>query len=161
MIEDPALEERLRSVAVRKRRVLPVALACLCATLLIFAVIEPTMGRYWLALFGSVVALISTLGFAKERRIVAKLSAGSATVTAFRKVRRGSKIRYAFKANDNKVYLGRASGGPFLPKEGRTLGVAYNVDDPARNLPFSQFWFYEFTFATTVKFTEQNELARN
>ena len=143
--DDAGLRDALNNLRPEYRRILPLALACLCAVLLLLARTQKGLGRYVFIAAGSLAALLFAARFLAEHRIVSNWAAAVGTVLLFRKHRRRSAaIKYAFKGPDGLVYLGNATGSAFLPKEGATLGVIYRVDNPSRSLLLSKFLFYEF-----------------
>jgi len=159
--EDQELDRKLLFLRPIRRRVLPVALASLCATLFVLAIFERSRGRYVFAFIGCVATLLFVAEFIQEQRVVQNWSTAVGTVLSFRKVRRGAEIKYVFKADDNRTYVGATSGGAFLPRAGRTLGIMYNRVDPSRSMPLSQFWFYEFSFGTNPETPSKHEVARS
>ena|SRR5271165_1686174 len=142
--EDEDLSNRLAHLRVSPRRILPFALAALCVTLFVIANVVRDWGIVPLLIIACSASVLLPLQYIKERRIVQHWSAAVGTVLSRRKTgRRGVEIKYAFRAADGQVHLGKGIASPRSKEE--TLGVVYEAGDPTRSLPQSQFWFYEFS----------------
>jgi hypothetical protein len=150
--EDPDLSGKLTQLRVSPRRVLPFAVGALCLTLFALATFIHDMIRIVPLIFGCAVALGMPMQLLKERRIVQGWSASVGTVVSRWKAGRSGKrsrfgIKYAFRAADQQIYLGQASGGAGMPKNGAPLAIIYRSDNPSRSLPVSQFMFHEFSYS--------------
>jgi len=147
LLEDDGLCQKLQFLHPVPRRVIPIALVCVCAVPFLLARLEGGIGKYVFIFFGCLVAILFAARFVQEHRIVRKWTATVGTVLLFRKSgqRRGAQIKYAFKGSDGLVHLGSATASVRLPREGTTLAIVYRSDIPSLSLLFSQFWFYEFS----------------
>ena len=158
--EDDGLRQKLQLLRPVPRRVMPVALACLCAVPLLLARLEGGVGGYVFIFIGCLVAFLFAARFVQEHRVISNWRAAVGTVLLFQESghRRGAQIKYAFRGSDGLVYLGRATGSARLPKEGATLGIVYRLDNPSQSLLLSQFWFYEFSPVVALEQTKPSEL---
>jgi Protein of unknown function (DUF3592) len=158
--DDDGLRQKLQFLRPMPRRLIPIALACICAVPLLLARLERGVGRYVFIFFGCLVASLFAARFVHEYRVVRNWSTAVGTVLLFRKSghRRGARIKYAFRGSDGLVHLGSATGSVRLPKEGATLGIVYRSDDPSQSLLLSQFWFYEFSQVEAREQTEPSEI---
>jgi hypothetical protein len=145
--EDDDLVRRLARLQASPRRFLPFALAALCITFFVTAALVHDWVRVVPLVFGCATAVGLPIEFMNERRIVQRWSSSIGTVLSrWRTGRRYEvRIKYAFRAADRQIYVGKASGGVGLPNDRETLAIIYNSDDPSRNLPLSRFVFYEFS----------------
>jgi hypothetical protein len=146
--EDEDLGKRLDRLEASPRRFLPLALAALCTTFFVIAALVHDWVRVVPLVLGCATAVGIPIKFMNERRIVQRWSSAVGTVLSRWKTGRRYEVRikYAFRAADRQIYVGQASGGAGLPKDGATLAVIYNSDDPSSNLPLSRFLFYEFSY---------------
>jgi hypothetical protein len=156
LLDDEALRRRLECLHPERRRILPIAMVCLCAIPLFLARFENSVFRYVLIGAGCLAPLIVATRFAGEYRIVRNWAAAVGTVIWFQKLRNrrggyGAVIKYLFRGADGLLHLGKASGSIRLVTDRKTLGIIYSRDNPSRSMLLSQFWFYDFSPATTER----------
>ncbi len=146
--DDEALGQKLLGLRMEPRRWAFVAAGLICGSLLIAASIVHGFDRVLPGFFGSCVLAFSFAEFAKEHKIVQNWSASVGTVLNFRKFqyKKGARIKYAFRASNGLVHLGRFTGNSRLPKEGATLVVLYHSAQPDKNHPLFGFLFYKSSF---------------
>lgn len=147
LVKDDALEKwiaRLSDPVLRIGRIC--AIPTLCAVLLYFFVTERGFSRFLLLVFAAVILWQCRVRFTREHAIVTHYGKAVGTVFVREKLgrRRGVRIEYGFLSADDKLYIGKVDGSPFLPKEGQTIPLIYKIDDPSINLPVGSFWFYDF-----------------
>jgi hypothetical protein len=145
LVKDDGLEKwlaRLSNPVLRISRIC--AIPALCAVLLYFFVTETGVLRFFLLVFAAVIVWRCRVQFRREHAIVTHYGKAVGTIFVREKVRRGVHIEYGFLSADDKLYIGEAGGSVLLPKEGQTVPVVYNIEDPAINLPVGSFWFYDF-----------------
>ena len=141
--EDADLSDRLAHLQTSPRRVLPLALAALCGTLLVIAAVQRDWEAVPLLIIGCSASILLPLQYIKEQRIIQDWSGAVGTVLSWRKTgRHGVEIKYAFRAADGQTYMGKGNRSRRSKQE--TVEIVYSACDPTRNLPLSQFWFYEF-----------------
>jgi len=147
--EDRDVGGKLADLRVSPRRMLPFAVAALGLTLFAISGLIHDWIRVVPLVFGCAVALGMPVQFVRERRIVLRWSSAVGTVLSRWKTGRRYQVRikYAFRAADQQIYIGQASGGAGLPMHGATLAVIYSSDNPSRSLPLSRFLFYEFSYS--------------
>jgi hypothetical protein len=127
------------------RKLLLLGISSLCAVLLYFSFVVQGLPRFFYLAFALVGMGSWVVRLRREQAIVAHLGKAVGTVLEHKRAhRRGARIKYGFLADDDKMYLGAVGGTVFLPEEGQTLGVAYNLKEPSTNLPLKSFWFYDF-----------------
>ena len=162
--DDEKLRRTLESLRPTRRRVVPIAMACLCATPFFLARFEENVARYLWIGGGCLVLVLLVAKFAGEYRIVRNWAAAVGTVIWFQKVRGrrgvGAMIKYLFRGSDGLLHLGSATRSIRLLQDKKTLGIIYCADNPSRSMLLSQFWFYNFSPIATLDGTETTEVAR-
>jgi hypothetical protein len=145
LLDDERLRQKLEYLRPERRRIVPIAMACLCALPFFLARLEQSIGRYLLIGIGCIAPLILAARFAGEYRVVRNWAAAVGTVISFQKLtnRRGAAIKYLFRGSDGLLHLGNTTGSIRL-KDSKTLGIIYSRDRPSRSMLLSQFWFYDF-----------------
>lgn len=146
LVRNELLEQRLaRLPAPVLRKILISGILVLCVFLLYCSAIEQGLPRLVYLAIATVVFVGGLLRFRREHAIIS--DCGKAVGTVFEHIRlpsrRGARIKYGFLSTGDKLSLGTVGGTPFMPKEGESLPVAYKLEDPSINLPFSSFLFYE------------------
>ena len=144
LVKDDALEKRLARLS---SPVLRISRICgvpgLCAVLLYFFVTDRGLSQFFLLVLSAVFFWICWTRLRREHAIVAHYGKAVGTVFVRERSRRGAHIEYGFLSADDKLYIGKVAGR-ILPKEGQTIPVVYEVEEPSINLPVTSFWFYEF-----------------
>ena len=160
LLDDEELRQKLECLRPVRRRILPIAMACLCALSFLLARLEESAGRYlWIGV-GCPAPLLLAAQFAAEYRIVRNWAAAVGTVISFQKLRRRSAaIKYLFRGSDGLLHLRNTTRSIRL-KGTTTLGVIYCLDNPSRSMLLSQFLFYDFVPVTTRESAKASEGAR-
>jgi hypothetical protein len=160
LLDDDELRQKLECLRPVRRRILPIAMACLCALPFLLARLEQSAGRYlWIGV-GCLAPLLLAAQFAAEYRIVRNWAAAVGTVISFQKLRRRSAaIKYLFRGSDGLLHLRNTTRSIRL-KETKTLGVIYSLDNPSRSMLLSQFLFYDFVSVATRESAKASEGAR-
>jgi|ERR1700722_4069307 len=159
--EDDELRKRLQFLRPVPRRVLPIALGCLCVGLVLLGRLDGGIGGYMFVFSGCLVGFLFAARFLKEHTVIRHWRAAVGTVLLFQKSGHSRRrIKYGFMGSDGIVNLGRAKGSARLPKEGATLGIDYRSDNPSRSLLLSQFLFDEFSEVRVLERTEPSEFQR-
>ena len=162
LLDDEKLRRKLECLRPERRRIIPIAIACLCALPFFFARLEQNAGRYLLIGVGCLAPLLLIARFAAEYRIVRNWAAAVGTVISFQKLmnrRRGAAIKYLFRASDGLLHLGNTTGSIRL-KDSKTLGIIYSRDNPSRSMLLSQFLFYDFVPVATRESAKVSEVAQ-
>jgi hypothetical protein len=163
LLEDEGLRLRLECLRPQRRRIMPIAMACLCAVPFFLARFEQNGGRYLLIGLGCLALLLLAAKFAGEYRIVRTWAAAVGTVISFQKFRRrrsmGAAIKYLFGGSDGLLHLGNATCDIRVLKDRKTLGIIYCSDDPSRSMLLSQFWFYDFSPVAARESARASEVA--
>jgi|SRR5580692_3001536 hypothetical protein len=147
--EDEDLRAKMQFLRPVPRTIPMIAVGLGCFIPLMLAVFSGT-GRFPLIIFGCVCLFSAGTQLVQELWIIRSWSSAVGTVFSWHRInlgrRSGAQIRYAFRTSNDRIYVGKTSGGLKLPGEGKTLGVLFRSENPERNLPISQFWFYGFSF---------------
>jgi hypothetical protein len=162
LLDDERLRQKLDCLRPERRRILPIAMACLCALPFFLARLEQSVGHYsWIGV-GCLAPLLLAARFAGEYRIVRNWAAAVGTVISFQKLmnrRRGAAIKYLFRGCDGLLHLGNATVSIRL-KDSKTLGIIYSRDHPSHSMLLSQFWFYDFAPVATRESAKASEGAQ-
>ena len=162
LLEDEGLRLRLECLRPERRRIMPIAMSCLCALPFFLARLEQNVGRFLLIAVGCLAPLLLAARFAEEYRIVRNWATAVGTVISFQKLtnsRRGAAIKYLFRGCDGLLHLGNTTGSIRL-KDTKTLGIIYSRDHPSRSMLSTQFWFYDFSPVAIPEGTEPSKLCK-
>ena len=162
LLDDEALRGKLESLRPVRRRIVPIAMAFLCALPFFLSRLEENVGRYLLIGVGCLAPLLLAARFAEEYTIVRSWAVAVGTVISFQKLtnrRRGAAIKYLFRGCDGLLHLGNTTVGVQL-KDTKTLGIIYCRNKPSRSMLLSQFWFYDFSPVATWEATQPAEVGR-
>jgi hypothetical protein len=162
LLDDEKLRQTLERLRPERRRILPIAMACLCTLPFFLARLEQNVNRYLLIGVGCLAPLLLAARFAGEYRIVRNWTAAVGTVISFQKLmnrRRSAAIKYLFRGCDGLLHLGNATGSTRL-KDSKTLGIIYSRDRPSRSILLSQFLFYDFSPAASHESAKASEVAQ-
>ena len=161
LLDDERLRQKLECLRPERRRIIPIAMACLCALPFFLARLEQSVGRYLLIGVGCLAPLLLAAKFAREYRIVRNWTAAVGTVISFQKLMnrsRGATIKYLFRGCDDLLHVGKATGSVRL-KDSKTVGIIYSQDRPSRSMLLSQFLFYDFVPVATRESARASEVA--
>jgi len=163
--DDERLRRKLECLRPVRRRILPIAMACLCAIPFFLASFQQNVDRYPLICGGCLALVFFAAKFAGEYRIVRNWAAAVGTVIWFQTFRGrrgvGATIKYLFRGSDGLLHLGKATCNIRLLKDSKTLGIIYCSDNPSRSMLLSQFWFYDFSPIATREATLPAEVGRS
>jgi len=157
--DDEVLRRKLQYLCPERRTILIAAMIFACTIPFLIAALDRTT-PFLLIILGCAGTLLLAAKLSQEHRIIRSWSCAVGTVFAWRRINLGrrprAQIRYAFRACDDRIYVGKTSGSLRLPRESKTLGILYNSGDPERNMPISQFWFYELDSKSTNQLGDPN-----
>jgi hypothetical protein len=162
LLDDERLRQKLECLRPERRRIIPIAMGCLCALPFFLARLEPSVGRYLLIGVGCLAPVLLAAKFAREYRIVRNWAAAVGTVISFQKLmnrRRGATIKYLFRGCDGLLHVGNTTGSIRL-KDSKTVGIIYSRDRPSRSMLLSQFLFYDFVPVATRESAKASKVAQ-
>lgn len=161
LLEDEGLRRSLGCLRPERRRIVAIAMACLCALPFFLARLEQNVVRdVWIGV-GCLAPLLLAARFAVEYRIVSNWAAAVGTVIWLQKSRPrhgvGATVKYLFRGSDGILHLGKSTCSIRSLKDSKTLGIIYSRDKPTRSMLLHKFWFYEFSPVAGREGTEPSE----
>ena len=143
--DQPESRLHLRSIAVQIG-------ALFLAFILFLVIMLPNQQKGLSFILLGLVILRCARSFLRENAIARHCATAIGTVTENtgyiplvgpRGGRHHYKIRYRFVAGDGTVYHGGVRTGRPQPEQGQEIEVAYNRENPEKNMPRNLFWLYE------------------
>jgi hypothetical protein len=147
IVKDVELEQRL---AASRDPALQTALIVVLVFLYFFGsyffTLDHGLERFLWPVIANAVLLACVLQFRREHAVIANCGKAVGTVLLCEKLGQGRRarfrIKYGFFSVDHKLHIGKSSVPRPNLKEGQTLAILYDLNDPSRSLPLSGFCFY-------------------
>lgn len=123
----------------------PLLLVGMCAGFVLFYFLKQGIDRFFYCGLCVLAAGFLLFHYRKEHALVQDHQSAIATVTEYKKQKRGAaRIKYSFVAFNGQSYTGETGWNTQRLSKGMQVPVLYRAGNPAINLPFSSFIFYSF-----------------